>query len=450
VFTIRTRLTLVVIFATVAGAVVGWLLRAHGIFTGAFVGGVAVTAVATFLLSRTLVTDPATSILQAVSDGLLSFSEREYGMRLAVPSTDEPLGDLVRRFNKLGEVLRTEHSDRYQREILLETVLETTAMAVVLCNEALRIVYANGAARDLFGGGRKLDGQDFHAILARAPAAFREAIERETDTIFSVETAPAPGADGAPGPDAGIASAPETYHLARRYFQLSMQPHILFILKPLTRAILRKEADTWKRTIRVISHEINNSLAPISSLIHSGRLMLQKPEMVPRLAEALDTIEERSTHLRGFIEGYAKFARLPLPAKQENRWDPLIDGLRPLYSFQVEGKLPERPGMFDAGQMQQVLINLLKNAVEAGGPPEGITLTVAEVPAGAFEVRVEDRGKGMRDDVMKNALLPFFSTKPSGSGLGLPLCREIVEAHGGTLSIRPRAGGGISVVCLIP
>ena len=391
-----------------------------------------------------LVTDPATSILQAVSDGLLSFSEREYGMRLAAPNADEVLGDLVRRFNKLGEALRTEHNDRYQREILLETVLETTSMAIVLCNEALRIVYANGAARELFGGGRKLDGEDFRAILAAAPAAFREAIEQETDTIFSVETPTSP-AETRPA-----RSAPETYHLARRYFQLSMQPHILFILKPLTRAILRKEADTWKRTIRVISHEINNSLAPISSLIHSGRLMLQKPEMVPRLAEALDTIEERSTHLRGFIEGYAKFARLPLPAKQDNRWDPLIDGLRPLYSFQVAGKLPERPGLFDAGQMQQVLINLLKNAVEAGGPAEGITLSISEVPAGAFEIRVEDRGKGMRDDVMKNALLPFFSTKPSGSGLGLPLCREIVEAHGGTLSIRPRAGGGISVVCLIP
>jgi len=434
-----------VVLATVTGAIVGWLLRHHGVLSGAFVGGVAAAAVATFLLSRLLVTDPATSILQAVSDGLLSFSEREYGMRLAVPTSDEPLGDLVRRFNKLGDALRTEHNDRYQREILLETVLETTAMAVVLCNEALRIVYANGAARELFGDGRKLDGQDFNAILLRAPAAFRQAIEQETDTIFSVEKP-----DDAGSADAGPAGAPETYHLARRYFQLSMQPHILFILKPLTRAILRKEADTWKRTIRVISHEINNSLAPISSLIHSGRLMLQKPEMVPRLAEALDTIEERSTHLRGFIEGYAKFARLPLPAKQESRWDALVDSLRPLYSFQVEGKLPERAGMFDAGQMQQVLINLLKNAVEAGGPPEGITLSVVEVPAGAFEVRVEDRGKGMRDDVMKNALLPFFSTKPSGSGLGLPLCREIVEAHGGTLSIRPRAGGGISVVCLIP
>jgi nitrogen fixation/metabolism regulation signal transduction histidine kinase len=446
VITIRARLTLIVVFATVAGAVVGWLLRQHALTSAAFAGGVAAAALATFLLSRLLVTDPATSILQAVSDGLLSFAEREYGMRLAAPNADEVLGDLVRRFNKLGEALRTEHNDRYQREILLETVLETTSMAIVLCNEALRIVYANGAARDLFGDGRKLDGQDFRAILAAAPAAFRQAIEQETDTIFSVEKPEA----AAGSPDAGPAGAPETYHLARRYFQLSMQPHILFILKPLTRAILRKEADTWKRTIRVISHEINNSLAPISSLIHSGRLMLQKPEMAPRLAEALDTIEERSAHLRRFIEGYAKFARLPLPAKAESRWDALVDSLHPLYSFQVEGKLPARPGLFDAGQMQQVLINLLKNAVESGGPADGITLSIAEVPAGAFEIRVEDRGKGMRDDVMKNALLPFFSTKPSGSGLGLPLCREIVEAHGGTLSIRPRAGGGISVICLIP
>jgi PAS domain-containing protein len=167
------RLTLLVIAATAAGAIVGWLLKNHALASGAFVGGVALAALGTFVLSRLLVTEPATSILQAVSDGLLSFTEREYSMRLSPPNADEPLGDLVRRFNKLGEALRTEHSDRYQREILLETVLETTAMAVVLCNEALRIVYANGAARDLFGGGRKLDGQDFRAILAAAPAAFR-------------------------------------------------------------------------------------------------------------------------------------------------------------------------------------------------------------------------------------------------------------------------------------
>jgi two-component system nitrogen regulation sensor histidine kinase NtrY len=431
-----------VVAATAGGAIVGWLLRGQAMTSGAFVGGVGAAALATLVLSRLLVSDPATTILSAVGDGLLAFTEREYGMRLAVQDVDDGLAELVRRFNRLGDALRTEHNDRYQREMLLETVLETTSMAIVLCDASMRVVYANGAARELFGAGRKLDGQDFRGILAQAPPAFRQAIEQETDAIFSVETAA--------GGDGGPSSAPETYHLARRYFQLSMQPHILFILKPLTRAILRKEADTWKRTIRVISHEINNSLAPISSLIHSSRLMLGRPEMGPRLAEALDTIEERSAHLRGFIEGYAKFARLPLPKKAANRWDALIESVRPLYSFRVDGPLPQRPGEFDAAQMQQVLINLLKNAVEAGGPTDGISISIAEVPAGAFELRVEDRGKGMRDDELKNAMLPFFSTKPSGSGLGLPLCREIVEAHGGTLSITPRVGGGISVACLLP
>jgi two-component system nitrogen regulation sensor histidine kinase NtrY len=442
---IRTRLTLYVVLATTIAAAVGWCMHEHPLWSGAFLGAAALSALLNVVLSRMMIVDPATAVIRAVSDGMLSFSEREYGMRLTVQRPDE-LGELVRRFNRLGEVLRTEHNDRYQREIMLETVLETTSMAIVLCDDGMRIVYANGAARALFGDGRKLDGEDFRAILADAPAAFRTAIEQETDTIFSVESE-------SPDPTGGVETlrgTPETYHLARRYFQLTMKKHILFILKPLTRAILRKEADTWKRTIRVIAHEINNSLAPISSLIHSSRLMLQKFEMVPRLGGVLDTIEERSKHLRGFIEGYAKFARLPLPAKKESRWHDLVDGLRPLYSFQVVGDLPQRAGQFDSGQMQQVLINLLKNAVEAGGPADEITLSVSEVPAGAFELRVEDRGKGMRDDVMKNALLPFFSTKPSGSGLGLPLCREIVEAHGGTLSIRPRAGGGISVSCLIP
>src|SRR5262249_34569038 len=149
--------------------------------------------------------------------------------------------------------------------------------------------------------------------------------------------------------------------------------HVLFILKPLTRAIVRKEAETWKKVIRVISHEINNSLAPISSLIHSGRILLQKPELAPRLGSVLDTIDERSTHLRTFIEGYARFARMPEPTKTESRWSDLVDSMRGLYPFTLEAPLPERPGSFDLAQIQQVLINLVKNALEAGGPPETVT-----------------------------------------------------------------------------
>ena len=311
-FTIRTRLTLVVIFATVAGAVVGWLLRQHALFSGAFVGGVAVTAVATFLLSRTLVTDPATSILQAVSDGLLSFSEREYGMRLAVAEHRRTAG-------RSGAALQQAGRGRCAPSTAIATSARSSSRpcwrrprwrsscATKRCASSTRT-----APRAICSAaGASWTARTSTRSWPRAPAAFREAIERETDTIFSVETA----ADGGRRSGRRLASAPETYHLARRYFQLSMQPHILFILKPLTRAILRKEADTWKRTIRVISHEINNSLAPISSLIHSGRLMLQKPEMVPRLAEALDTIEERSTPPARVHRGLRE-VRAPAAARQ--------------------------------------------------------------------------------------------------------------------------------------
>jgi signal transduction histidine kinase len=313
-------------------------------------------------------------------------------------------------------------------------VLEATSMAIVLCNEAHRVVYANGAARDLLDDGHKLDGQDLLAVFSRAPAEFQEALNNQADTLFTVDS-----------PD-----GPETYHLSRRYFEISMQRHSLFIIKALTRAIVRKEAETWKKAIRVIGHELNNSLAPISSLLHSARLLLKQDDPVPRMGGVLDTIEERTTHLRTFLEGYARFARLPAPSKLEVSWKELVDSVRPLYAFRLIGELPTVGVVVDRAQMQQVLINLLKNAVEAGSSIDDITLSVTQPPDGGFELRVEDRGKGMSEEVSKKATLPFYSTKASGSGLGLPLCREIVDAHGGRFSLGPRAGGGVRVTCWLP
>ena len=112
----------------------------------------------------------------------------------------------------------------------------------------------------------------------------------------------------------------------------------------------------------------------------------------------------------------------------------------------VETRNPEMPA-----QMQQVLINLVKNAAESGSPAEEIAISVDEAPgAGAWRLRVLDRGSGMDDETMKRALLPFYSSKPTGSGLGLALCSEIVQAHGGTLRLERRAGGGIAVTCVLP
>jgi signal transduction histidine kinase len=139
-----------------------------------------------------------------------------------------------------------------------------------------------------------------------------------------------------------------------------------------------------------------------------------------------------------------------MPSKQSVPWSSLLAGVEGLYRFKVEGQLPARPALVDPPQMQQVLINLLKNAAEAGSPPEEIAIAFQHDSDDGVELEVRDRGRGMTGDVMGNALLPFYSTKKSGTGLGLALCREIVEAHGGRLSLHRRDGGGVAVRLWLP
>lgn len=132
-------------------------------------------------------------------------------------------------------------------------------------------------------------------------------------------------------------------------------------------------------------------------------------------------------------------------------WDRFLEGLTTLWpSLRVEGDIPRVKGWFDPAQIQQVLINLLKNAEESGGPADSVALLVGSVDPGGARLVVRDRGQGMSAEVMKSALLPFYSTKESGTGLGLPLCREIVEAHGGVLRLESRPGGGLDVVIRLP
>jgi signal transduction histidine kinase len=178
--------------------------------------------------------------------------------------------------------------------------------------------------------------------------------------------------------------------------------------------------------------------------------MVGAPEHAERLGSALDVIEERAVHLKEFLEGYARFARLPPPVPREVDWGPFLAELRQVVPFVFEGEPPVPGGRFDPGQMQQALINLLKNAQESGGPPEEVRLAVEVLGEGGVRFRVLDRGAGLSDDGLRRALLPFYTSKPGGSGLGLPLCREIVEAHGGRLRIERREGGGTAVVCWIP
>jgi nitrogen fixation/metabolism regulation signal transduction histidine kinase len=231
-----------------------------------------------------------------------------------------------------------------------------------------------------------------------------------------------------------VEGEPQVYHLSQRRFHLNAQPQQLLLLKQLTRELAAQEVAVWKKVIRVIAHELNNSLAPITSLAHSGRLLAQEHAQLDRV---FTTIGDRAAHLASFIDGYARFAKLPRPLPTAVDWPQFMDRLRGAMAFELEGALPSRQGYFDASQLEQVMINLLKNAAESGSRPEEITVTVRDRGDDSV-LEVADRGSGLTENVLRDALLPFYSTKATGTGLGLTLCREIVEAHGGRLSLANR------------
>jgi nitrogen fixation/metabolism regulation signal transduction histidine kinase len=379
----------------------------------------------------TLITRPWSRVVRAVSDGIVSMRDHDFSVSIRRISDDE-IGDLVVAYNALGDLLRRERLDLHQRELLLDTVIQTTPLVMVLTNSAGRIVYSNIAARQLFHSGRKLEGLDFTGLLEQSPAPLREAVTGNTDTLFTME----------------VAGEPQVYHLSQRRFHLNAQPQQLLLLKQLTRELAAQEVAVWKKVIRVIAHELNNSLAPITSLAHSGQLLAREHAQLDRV---FTTIGDRAAHLASFIDGYARFAKLPRPLPAAVDWSQFVGRLHGTMTFHLEGALPSRAGYFDASQLEQVMINLLKNAAESGSRPDEITVTVRD-DRDNFVIAVADRGGGLTPNVLRDALLPFYSTKATGTGLGLTLCREIVEAHGGRLSLANRPDGptGAVVTLWIP
>lgn len=390
---------------------------------------------------------PVRGTLSALADGVRSFQENDFSLRLAVTRRDE-LAELVTLYNRMGDVLRVERNDIYQRELLLDTLLQGAPMAILLVNPLERIVFANAAARQLFGGSRRLEGRAFSEVLDAAPESARGALAAGQDALFT-------------WPGAGAESQEETYRIVQRRFHLNTQEQRLVVVERITPELRRQEVETWKKVIRVLSHELNNSLASVSSLLHSARHVAvsgPQPGAAPaaagtagtRLEDILASIDERVRHLSDFLEGYARFARLPKPVKRRAEWGELLDSVGRLFPFRRIGDVPSEPGFFDPVQMQQVLINLLKNAAEAGGASDEIAVAIERGRRGGWLIVVLDRGRGMDEETMRRALLPFYSSKESGSGLGLPLCNEIVVAHGGALHLERRSGGGTAVVCAIP
>jgi len=380
---------------------------------------------------------PLTRLLRALEGAVLSYREGDFSMSIAAPrhglgGTSLELGELMRLHGELGQALREQRRHLAQRELLLDTVVQNTPVALVLTDAQDRVAIANIAARQLLAGGRSVAGTTLAALIEHAPAALKDALTAGEDGMVTL----------------AIDGVEETFHLTQREIRLQGLPHRLRLIRRMTRELSRQEVASWKRVIRVISHELNNSLAPISSLAHSGRELLARGD-TERLARVFDAIGERASHLHGFIDGYARFAKLPAPRLEPVAWSGFLHGLVAHAQFQLDGEAPTLQGQFDAAQIEQALINLLKNAHEAGGAAEEVRLRI-EAGGGELRFTVFDRGPGMSEAVLSQALLPFYSTKRSGTGLGLALAREIAEAHGGRVALENRAGGGLAVSLVLP
>jgi nitrogen fixation/metabolism regulation signal transduction histidine kinase len=248
--------------------------------------------------------------------------------------------------------------------------------------------------------------------------------------------------------------------MRRSEFRENGRPHHLVVIADLSRTLREEELQAWQRIVRVLGHELNNSLAPIKSIAGSLNALLKHPRRAPDweddMRSGLEIIAARADSLARFMQAYARLARLPQPTLAPCALRPLVQRVVALETRLPVNVLPS-PDLTlgcDAAQIEQLVINLVKNAVEAALEQRSAGRTEAGVrlhwrrAANGVELLVEDDGPGIAQAT--NLFVPFFTTKPEGSGIGLVLCRQIAENHGGTPSLANRedASGCIATLRL--
>ena len=348
-------------------------------------------------------------------------SLRDQSFNLAANS--EILGELkplASALNDMSAELMRQRATLYQRELLLDTVLQTSPSALILTDEGGRVLLSNPAARHLLCQGRKFDGSLLSKVLADRPELL-QACQRAQQGLIH------------------LGDAQSVWHLSVSPFRLNQRQHWLYQLKPMTREFKQEEVKAWKKLIRVIGHELNNSLAPMSSLAFSGARLLSQSSAKDepdnqQLVQIFAHIGERCQQLNGFLQGYLNFAKLPPPVPSLVNFPKLINALQNQYEFELLGDLPRHDWYLDGAQLTQLLLNLLKNAQEAGASGSGTTLKLQEFPQ-QLVLELQDDGGGVSAEVLQHALVPFYTTKVQGSGIGLTLCSDIMESHSGSLQL---------------
>jgi PAS domain S-box-containing protein len=364
--------------------------------------------------------------LQTLANLLAALREEDYSTRARDASPDDPLGLAAFEVNALTETLRARRLESVEAAALLARVIAEIHAAIFAFDAAGRLRLVNAAGERLLG-------------RAAADLVDREAAD--LDLAHFLVDEPQRVMEAAFPRKAG------RWEVRRSTFRQEGRPHTLLVINDLSAVLREEERQAWQRIVRVLSHEINNSLAPIKSIAESlGQVLAQGDRGGARdergdtddLRAGLGIIASRSEGLRRFMASYARLARLPRPTLRSIELGALVHRVAGLETRRAVGVRagPEVTLDADSDQLEQLLINLIGNAVDAVAEGPGDVEVSWNVAERAVEIRVEDEGPGLPDAA--NLFVPFFTTKPSGSGIGLVLSRQIAEGHGGTLSVRNR------------
>ncbi|HXJ88260.1 MAG TPA: ATP-binding protein [Candidatus Binatia bacterium] len=390
--------------------------------------------------------EQTTRPLQTLANVIGSLREEDYSFRARNATPDDALGELSLEVNALADMLSSQKIQTIEATALLQRVVDEIDAPLFAFDPTTQLRLVNPA-------GEHLLRQNKIRMMGRKAAdlGLQECLTATNETVVELN----------------VGEAQARWLLRRSSFRQDGVPHSLVVLSDVSRALREEERKAWQRLIRVLGHELSNSLAPIKSIAGSLSSRVQTtnvdPEVRNDLQRGLEIIETRSASLQRFLEAYRKLAQMPKPHLKDVPLSPLIARVAALET-RLKVCVREGPNVVflaDPDQLEQMLINLIRNAADAvlesagagskfvGNGQTGGVVVRWDADANQVTLGIEDEGPGLLNPA--NVFTPFYTTKPSGSGVGLVLCRQIAEAHGGVIEIANRRDGpGCLVKVVLP